>query len=353
MISLEEAQKKCPIDECEIKYYNKLSFMDIYMNIDSLEKKKSVKFSDIKEKFYSIGYFKNNQLIKLEQVGDWWTLKVETYLIWESEFLKEAYSYSFEFTLDNVIENGSWHYEYENYRLKKLIWSSGKTPSTTYDYEYDDKGLCFIHATLMDSHWEMPIKSIEYDREKEFFMKNFVITKHPLINVNSKENDGIVNFENPDDFKTKICEHCGKPLTYVLTIDIDRKSFNNKNISSKKIPVLHCFDCMDSQTYTIEQLNMDMLNLEPFVKNASYKFKKTLGDEELENAFLKIGGAINWIQGEEHPVCKKCNKPMVFIMEIQSNEELNNGDCSLMFGDMGKLYVFSCCDTITTLYQCT
>ena len=102
-----------------------------------------------------------------------------------------------------------------------------------------------------------------------------------------------------------------------------------------------------------KKLNMDMSSLEPFVKNASYKFKKVLDDEEIENAFLKIGGNINWVQGEEHPKCKKCGKTMIFIMEIQSDEGLSNGENVLMFGDVGKLYVFACCDTITTLYQST
>jgi hypothetical protein len=35
--------------------------------------------------------------------------------------------------------------------------------------------------------------------------------------------------------------------------------------------------------------------------------------------------------------------------EIQTNEELSNNIDTLVFGDDGKLYVFSCCNNITTI----
>lgn len=48
-----------------------------------------------------------------------------------------------------------------------------------------------------------------------------------------------------------------------------------------------------------------------------------------------------------------CEKPMMFVMEIKSREDITNGKAYLMFGDCGSLYVFSCCKSIFVTMQCT
>ena len=82
-----------------------------------------------------------------------------------------------------------------------------------------------------------------------------------------------------------------------------------------------------------------------------YKFKREADKELLDKAFLKIGGQPIWIQKDEHPKCSRCNKTMKFIIEIQTDENFENGVDTLAFGDRGKLYVFSCCDNVTTIPQ--
>ena len=68
-LSIETLRKITPIDNSLIKYYSDLDFLDIADNIDKVNKKKSKKLSDIETNNHSIGYFKNEKLIRIDQVG--------------------------------------------------------------------------------------------------------------------------------------------------------------------------------------------------------------------------------------------------------------------------------------------
>ena len=54
----------------------------------------------------------------------------------------------------------------------------------------------------------------------------------------------------------------------------------------------------------------------------------------------KIGGNPDFIQHEEIPECKECNKPMLFYGQLDS---LNDDFC---IGDCGMIYVFICLDCL-------
>lgn len=128
------------------------------------------------------------------------------------------------------------------------------------------------------------------------------------------------------------------------------KRFNLKNIEITHISILHCFECLETQNYNANSLDIEVINTVPFTET-SYKFKRAPDEEALEQAFLKIGGQPIWIQGDEHPKCLMCSKTMKFINEIKTDEGLTNGVNTLAFGDCGKLYVFACCDNVTTIPQ--
>jgi len=363
LLSIETLRKITPIDNCLIKYYPDLSFLDISDNIDKVNKRKSKNLNDIENNYHSIGYFQNKKLIRIDQVGA--GIPKETYIIWENGKVKEAHEFYLGIHWGKKFSNkeqlsSSWFYTYENDLIKKIQWldyedrkyyDHGKM-TVTYDYEYDSKGLLIIKKTMLGEGklWKEPQIQISFDREKEIFLKTCTISKSPLVAVASKVSDNAIDFSINDSARTCICKKCEKPLSFIATINFNDKRFNLTNIKITDTPILHCFNCMDTQHYTPGSLNLSVINTVGFTKTL-YKFKRDADEELLDKAFLKIGGQPIWIQKDEHPKCSRCNKTMKFIIEIQTDENLENGVDTLAFGDSGKLYVFSCCDNVTTIPQ--
>lgn len=77
------------------------------------------------------------------------------------------------------------------------------------------------------------------------------------------------------------------------------------------------------------------------------ELRKKWNPEEL--AKHQLGGKPLWIQGEQNPDCIKCKKPMEFIAQIDTDD-----DVEIMFGDTGSLYAFYCpgCSVYATFMQC-
>ncbi|MDR2926241.1 MAG: hypothetical protein LBU76_09910 [Azoarcus sp.] len=362
MQNISDLQKKCIIDDCKIKYYKNLNFIDVFENIYSATKKKSTAFSNVEESGYSIGYFRDDRLIRLDNVGDA-IIPNETYFIWNGAILVEAHTYYTGFKYGKRITNkptlhASFYYEYENSMLKQITWLSYEDKTyyysdamrILYTYEYDKKGLLFIHKTIQGKNWTEPITCIEFDRNKENFLKHYTVSKIALINTDSKTNDGLVDFNNRDDFKTKKCFQCESSLTYILSIDLEAKKLHRKVLPISKIPVLHCFECGCEQHYSMDELNT-AISGRSYMENTAYRFIKTAVEDRLANAFIVIGGKPDWIQDDAYPFCRLCGKPMIYIMEIKSWEERTNTEYHLMFGDEGSLFVFTCCGYICTLPQ--
>lgn len=79
----------------------------------------------------------------------------------------------------------------------------------------------------------------------------------------------------------------------------------------------------------------------------------------------RLGGEPEWIQGAEIPVCRECQRPMVFVAQIDSiamaDERKHCGRgpggkeiVEFMFGDAGMVYVFTCldCGEVAGVGQC-
>lgn len=357
---IEKLRNENTIENCEIKHYQDLDFVDIFENVDKTTKKKSI--SNIDTDNCTVGYFKNNKLIRLDKVGA--EIPIETHVIWENENIKEAHEFYLGIRQGKRIANqeqisSSWFYTYENDVLKKIVWvmyedrnyyNNGKM-TITYDYEYDEKDLLFVQKTTLGEgeQWKEPDICILFDREKERFLKNCTISKSWLIAVASKISDNTVSF-NAENRKTCLCTNCNTPLSFVASFSLLDKRFNINELQLDAVPILHCFNCLEIQNYSANSLQLPVENRTPFTE-VVYRLKRELDAEKAEEAFLKAGGKPFWIQDDEHPVCIKCSKPMKFVVEINTDEDLSNGTNVLAFGDSGKLYVFSCCDNITTIPQ--
>ena len=328
-----------------------------------MSKKKSKPLEEITTPYHSVGFFLNDKLIRIDNVGA--GIPKEAYIIWENDSIKEAHEFFLGFRWGQKISNktqinSSWFYTYENSLTKKVVWVNYEDRKycdhgemkVTYDYEYDGKGLLLIRQTVMGTGklWKEPQIQISYDREKELFLKTCTITKSPLIANESKVTDNVIDFKIDNNSKTCKCKKCEKPLSFIASINLLDKRFNLTGIEIKHLPILTCFDCLETQNYDPNNLDLQVLNKVPFTE-VHYKFVRVTDEEILTEAFLKIGGRPIWIQEDEHPKCLKCSKTMKFIIEIQTDESLTNGIDILAIGDSGKLYVFACCDSVTTIPQ--
>ena len=360
---IENYRKDFDPNKCEIKYYLSLVFLDIYDDPKKVNKKKSKSLIEITTPYHSIGYFLNGKLIRIDNVGS--GIPKETYLIWENDLIKEAHEFFLGLRYDQKISKktqpgSSWFYTYEKDKTKKIVWIDYEDRKyydhgemkVIYDYEYDEKGLLFIQKTFMGPgrFGKKPDVAKIYDRERENFLQTCTITKSGLIAIEAKNSDNIINFNVQEDQKTCDCKKCGKPLSYIATINLLDKRFNSTNIVITHLPILHCFDCLETQSYHQNDLQILVHNKTPFTQQL-YKFKRTTDDEILESSFLKLGGQPAWIQNDEHPKCTSCAGTMKFIVEINTDEDLTNEIETLAFGDSGKLYVFACCENITTIPQ--
>ena len=74
--------------------------------------------------------------------------------------------------------------------------------------------------------------------------------------------------------------------------------------------------------------------------------------------FISLGGKPEWIQGEEFPICPKCDKDMVLLLQLKSLPyeitKLHRNLRCYTFGDAGNFYVFTCpkCGTFKTSSEC-
>ncbi|GLZ80224.1 hypothetical protein Afil01_50310 [Actinorhabdospora filicis] len=65
----------------------------------------------------------------------------------------------------------------------------------------------------------------------------------------------------------------------------------------------------------------------------------------------KLGGAPEWIQGDETPTCQGCGAPMDFGVQLEEGRDPRTG---MNFGGGGRGYVFACgpCDRAAFVWQC-
>lgn len=359
-------RENCNTDFCDKKYYQNLDFLDISEN-PMYFRKKEIPYEKTLNESHSIGYFKENHLIRFDCNGE--LLVFETHLVWEDNLVLESHTFLLGYrhnrrsTMKELLvpkPYSSFKYIYDDKsRLKEYYWKSYE--DTNYgnrreklllqSYDYDEKGLKMIYQLLyLTNSTRGPY--VIYDREKEQFMKQFTVSKMAQTNRSVRHNDGLIEFSNSHRFNTKSCPKCDYNLTYILTVNLKERKSINCTSAEELIPVLFCFECLSDQSYTLDNLNL-ITESQAFLVNAAYKFVGTTDEEKLDEAFLIVGGEPRWIQNNEHPNCTSCGKPMVFIMEIKSREHITNGKVHLMFGDCGSLYVFSCCENFSVKMQCT
>lgn len=348
-------------DTCEKKFFDSLSFLSLFDNLSFLKNKKVKAKLTTDTASREIGYFFDGKLLRIENIIEG-TTHEDTFLIWDGDCLSKVYWFNLGFSFGSPTNDGikisySWIYHYQNKKLDEIQWVIHKNKrlgpqednTIKYKYEYDEKGLRFIYKSWEDDLAELE-PAILFDREKEIFLKTCTLTKIPLTNRTAKTSDNVVDFENKGLTKVGNCDSCGNSLTFVLSLNLQDKRFNSQKVNLDTVPVLFCFDCLESVEYLPSDLKTSAPTLSPFT-DRKFKFKRETIEENEEEAFLKIGGQPNWIQDEEHPNCNMCSAPMKFLIQINTDEALTNGQHVLAIGDSGKLYVFACCNIVKCIPQ--
>jgi hypothetical protein len=233
-------------------------------------------------------------------------------------------------------------------------------------FEYDAKGLVKVYKRKFAFHppSDLPIPDgdewLSYDREHEELLAKSTVSKAGYISVIRKPKKSVPfsrkYYAISTDTAVPICPTCRLHMDYIGFVDLKDYRIQRKSLL-EKIPIFFCFKCLQWETYTFdfksnsgfEALKVSDLRLFP---ESDLDFVKSTDEERSKQALFKVGGIPDWIQNEEWPTCPKCKNKMLFVCQISTDETISNGEYSQAFGDSGKLYVFTCCEYVSTNMQC-
>jgi len=380
VFDIEDFREKHVWDTLETRYYTELSFIKFDEKPLAIRKKKVISPQDAEiRNYYSKCYFDDKGLpLRIDEIGAG-TLPSETYLLWENDKLLAVYEFRLGFFFKTRLKDrphlsSLWIYEYDGQtRLSATMYVSFE--DYTYyrhdklerhcRYEYDDQGLSKIYSKVIV--FPRPLRlpkligseDLYYDREREAALARRTILRFPLIPVPRKPKKippfsrgfygGIVPGKVP------ICPDCQKPMSFLGHVDMGARPFVNKPLLDN-IPIFFCFDCLQW-----ESRSFDYQMIKGFGKaNGEIRLFPELGmdfircgdEDQIKSALVKVGGLPDWIQSEEWPICPECQNKMLFVCQLNTDEEISNGEACQAFGDSGMLYVFSCCRNVTTVMQC-
>lgn len=327
-----DLQQRCPVEGCEKRYYSGLYFLDpdLYWAPNAPVRKRTLPPERAEAAgTYSVGWFRDGLLVRLDRVETY--LPTETYLVREGGLVREAHTLMVGHR--GLFASGplppqmdrSYHYTYDRQgRVERIVWRQSAAACigrievlAREDFTYDRQGLLRVRSEWRTAG-KPPESFVLYDREREELLRESTISRAPRRYSRNKAG-GPVDFSNRAGFGSKHCPHCGQVLDHICGVDLTVGRVLHRERLPEQLPVLFCQTCLSDQTYTLEELTLP---------------GKLAGVGRCLPVVL--GGAPDWMQGEDHPVCPDCGRPMVFLMEVKSQ-----GD--VMFGDEGSLYIFHCC----------
>jgi hypothetical protein len=338
-------------------------------DIAKYKRKKSIsKEEALKESYYSIWYFNENNLpIRTEQIGG---IPSETYLIWQNNKLVEVFEFRLGYRFTKKVADpglaSEYHYSYDDKsRVIKMIridhpdyeyYSHGRHEIHV-RYEYDDKGLFRKYQNLLGFGPEIEGEDIIYDREKEELLSKCTVSKSANISKYRKPKKSVPFkrefYIKNNDIKVPLCKSCKQIMSYIGFVDLKDKRIKRKS-NLEIIPIYCCFDCLEGNTINLKleknfkNIKKDKINTFP---EEELDIVRSNDPDEIKEALIKIGSLPDWIQNDEFPKCPECDNYMIFVCQINSNEDISNGNDVQMFGDTGILYVFTCCNSVSTIMQ--
>jgi hypothetical protein len=367
-------------DSLESIYFRDLDLVDIEDDIRSFRRKKTVS-KEVAEisSYYSRAYIdKEGRLRRIDELGSG-LIPSETYIQYEGDLPVRAsrFRLGFGYHGRRVSDGGElvdeWQYRYDSTgRLVELECHEYADLRPIYmlhnelfrhcEYEYDDAGLLRVYQqvhglSVSGKEWSQA-RVVIYDRKRNEVLRRHTVSKKALV-PSSTSKKPVISFEfggpAPVNVGFPFCQRCGKSLAYIGVVSLGPPLKNQSKLSTACL--FFCFDCLESNSYRLESASGSRHKV-PIEHGAIFAEQKILlfrsrDPKEEADAFVKVGGVPDWIHDDEHPSCPECGQLMMFVSQLNSNEQLSNGHSSLMFGDLGRLFTFVCCRTVTNIMQCT
>jgi hypothetical protein len=365
----------------EKRYYDNLDFINYFEKPEKIRRKKQILESEVSNrKYYSICYLTDEgYVVRIDKVGGY--MPTETHLIWQKQNLIEVYEFALGdrgmtkvYTQPQPVNY--WTYKYDDQGLVSQIFMVDFEDFTYYAhgknelrirYEYDQNGLARSYRQLFN--FPPPLYRPEpvykeflfYDRDYQDTLSKSTVCKTPYRSTCRKPKKAVLFKRQIYTLalkKVPVCPKCGEAMDYVGYVDLRDPRIKKKS-SLVDIPIFFCFNCLQWETFTFDFQNKP--NFKDVQENdirlfpeAEIDFIKATGKEEEDQntSLVKIGGMPNWIQDEEWPICPDCKNKMLFVCQINTDENISNGKYCQVFGDSGMLYVFTCCKYISTVMQC-
>jgi hypothetical protein len=363
-------------ENLEPRYFPELEFLNIMHSIEDWKRKRTIlKENAEKQGSYSKAYIdQSGKLLRLDWIG---VKPGEVYIQYqgnlpisafefrtglnsqgkrvEDDFLQEDWSYKYD--KDNRLVELTWH----TYPDLEFKYAYHNEQSVFYSYEYDEPGLLRIYQrneglSISGKKFSYE-KRVIYDRQRSELLAKHTVAKTAWIPI-TKNRKNALSFKfggtPPTDTKIPFCQKCGKLLTFICIVGLN-KPFKNQS-SLPFVPIFYCFDCLESTITTkiqdaIENPLSPIIECDTF-SEVQLNLGKSTNLEDEADARIKLGGLPNWIQDEAYPTCKKCGRIMIFVSQINSDENSSGKNQVLMFGDTGRLYTFVCCNIVTSVMQC-
>lgn len=368
-------------DALRIRYFRDLDFLDIAESVPNIGRKREISKTEAESgTYYSIAYFDTHgRLVRLDRTGSG-TIPSETYIEYEDNRPVRAVKFRLGIGVfgrrvsESPDVSDEWVYKYnEHCRLVELAWHSFPSLNFRYGYhynesftyryfEYDEKGLLRVYQQHKGLSVEgTPFsygKVIIYDRLRHQLLTKHTVSKTARVPVTGK-GKGRIPFVFGGSFtrlgvELPTCQRCGQPLTFICEVRLSAPLKNQSQLSV--IPVFYCFDCLEG--ITTNRFRASAASQELALRDYStfpelhLELGRATDPEQEEKALVKLGGLPDWIQSDEHPTCSECGRLMMFVCQINSDDTVVGGSRVLMFGDMGRLYTFACCYTVTSIMQC-
>ncbi|MBK6429805.1 hypothetical protein [Candidatus Amarolinea dominans] len=363
------------------RYFRDLAFLDVAESLPNLGRQREISEKEAKSGTYcSKAYFDaQGRLLRLDQVGSG-TIPSEVYVEYTDGVPIRAAKFRLgigfygKFVSESPEISDEWTYKYdENGCLTELIWHSFPSLNFKYGYhynesftheyfEYDAEGLLRIsqqHKGLtVDGRPFCLDKVVTYDRIRRKLLSRHTVSKTAWVPILKQRKNQIpfvfggsprwLGVESPT------CCRCGQLLTFICEVRLDQPLKNRSLLTTA--PIFYCFDCLEGTTSTKFQTDVDNSEAANRADGVFSEIHLRLGKSTDSNPetemLIKLGGLPDWIQDEEYPKCAECGQVMMFVCQINSDESIAGSNRVLMFGDMGKLYTFVCCHTVTSVMQC-
>ncbi|MEY2880673.1 MAG: hypothetical protein RLZZ15_3053, partial [Verrucomicrobiota bacterium] len=200
--------------------------------------------------------------------------------------------------------------------------------------------------------------------ERRLFEREWLLRPAPKAPA-ARATDPVHRFGGPAD-PAVLCAGCGAPIAPIVELDLRDPQLPAGVLARAPVTVRWCLECGEWDPI-FHSLAARETSAPAAVVVADATTATAASSEEADAAPTlparrltlvpvapgkkagrksKLGGAPSWIQSDGTPDCRTCEKPMAFLLQL-------NSDAHVSYGDVGMLYAFACpeCRLLATVVQ--